>query len=633
MGAIEVIFAVVTASVVGMILYMLWSAYRPGGVPKANDTRRPVDNTPLGAMENYVRERIEGLQAPAMILALKTRLEIDDASGDSARRLLYLELIRDLDRLQPEPLPSALRQTLNNSLARLTANDRDGGALRFAIQEVRKHLSKTLGHGIATQFLREFPDDDDDNVATWSETLHDGSAEKHLQELFDRCSEKLGQIEASQILESAARAVGKLFPLSCLKRFLGVFPSDLLSAEKANASARDRIWDEFLAARQDLDRAQLRLAEAEMNKWASVGRLAAGMAHEINNPLAYIMGNLALIKDDLVNDPSPPEERPEQLAMLGDAMVGLEQIRDIVRDLQVFSRTRRAKKQTFDLEAALRSAVKIVSAQVGRDLLFREEFSEIPQVIANEGKVGQVLLNLLINAAQSSIEASETEITIRTLVDDDFVCIEVEDLGSGVPSELQEQIFEPFFTTKEVDQGTGLGLAISREIAEQHGGQLAIDSNYKRGARFRLSLPKGSEDDLAAPKKDSAQPSRALRILYVDDDQAIQVLASRSLGKTHALTVVGDGAEAKEQLQASQDFDVIVLDLQLPKISGSEFYAWLERNHPHLTERVLIMSGGPTSAHAADFLADHVSQTLSKPASLEDIEQAILRIANANSEG
>lgn len=634
MDSIEVIFAAITASVVGLILYMLRSAYGPANaaLPKPVHPHAYLDDTPLGALESYVRERIEGLEKPGMILALKTRLEMEDADSDSERRLLYLELISDLDRLQPEPLPSTLRQILNNPLATLPAKNRDGAALRIAVEEIRDHLGGTLGQELTTQFLVGFPKEcGDGNLVPWNQALQSGNAAIQLQLVHSKCSEELGQLKGTQILESAARKVGRLFPLSCLKGFLGAFPGDLLSAEKASASARDRIWDEFLAARQDLDRAQVRLAEVEMNKWASVGRLAAGMAHEINNPLAYIMGNLSLLTEELVEESPVPPERPEQLAMLNDAMTGLNQIRNIVSDLQVFSRTRRAKKQAVDLEAALRSTIKIVNAQIGRGITFTEEFSSIPKVIANEGKIGQVLLNLLVNASQSSMEAGKTHIIVRTTQTEDAVCIEVEDLGCGVPSELCEQIFEPFFTTKEVDQGTGLGLAISREIAEQHGGSLGLDTSYTQGARFQLTLPTNLhqlEPETPAP---SAEPVRPLRILFVDDDEAIQHLATRSLGKAHTLTIATDGIEAKEYLQASQDFDVIVLDLHLPKLSGNKLFVWLEHQHPELASRVLIMSGGATTALAADFLADHSHQTLNKPASLDEIEQAILRIANAHS--
>jgi hypothetical protein len=147
MGAIEVIFAAVTALVLGLILYMLWSAYRPIS-PRDRDAKpaqRFLDDTPLGALESYVRERIESLQKPAVILALKTRLEMDDTDSDSERRLLYLKLISDLDRLQPEPLPSALRQTLNNPLALLAAKHRDGAALRITVQHIRQHLAQAIG--------------------------------------------------------------------------------------------------------------------------------------------------------------------------------------------------------------------------------------------------------------------------------------------------------------------------------------------------------------------------------------------------------------------------------------------------------------------------------------------------------
>jgi CheY-like chemotaxis protein len=250
-------------------------------------------------------------------------------------------------------------------------------------------------------------------------------------------------------------------------------------------------------------------------------------------------------------------------------------------------------------------------------------------VLGDEGKLSQVVLNLLINAGHATAEAGGKTITVRT--DDDGIgaFIEIEDEGPGVPAELREQIFEPFFSTKDVNKGTGLGLSISREIAEQHGGRLTVSDGDKGGARFRLWVPEGKKKRARSqPPEPVLDEGVRLRILFVDDDERIRTVFQRRLSQNHDVVMAVDGVDAIEKIEKSdREFDVVVLDMQLPKMDGDAVFEWLQENRPELAERTLIASGGPTDEKAALFLSKHADRLISKPAKLDQMERAVVAMA------
>jgi PAS domain S-box-containing protein len=292
----------------------------------------------------------------------------------------------------------------------------------------------------------------------------------------------------------------------------------------------------FLGAIRDVtERQQMHARVVQSEKLASLGLLSAGVAHEINNPLAYVANNLAVIERDLqglitlatvcekirpeleANQPGVSAEfldiaetidlpyLSENLGpILASTRQGVKRVADIVQNLRGFARLDQATVDRVDLHEAITSSLELIRGRLGRRRIHvDQDLGELPPVVCAPAQVNQVILNLLVNALQA-IEATdrgEGRIEIRTRMEGDGVVIEIADDGCGIPAEHLARIFDPFFTTKPVGQGTGLGLAISHGIIQDHGGRIEVQSTPGRGSRFRVILPiegKGSHDDRTA---------------------------------------------------------------------------------------------------------------------------------------
>ena len=273
---------------------------------------------------------------------------------------------------------------------------------------------------------------------------------------------------------------------------------------------------------------QLKESESQLiqtEKMSSLGQMVAGIAHEINTPLAYVKNSLGSVAGKLpevkklvvetnkllklMEDGNPDPERlhakytsvndlihrfaeQQALAELGqlasDGLYGIEQISEIVLNLKNFSRLDRSKVTSFNLNEGLESALILAKHEL-KHLSVKKHFGDIPAITCSPSQLNQVFLNLINNAAQA-IESGAGEITITTRAEDaDHIAVEIADNGKGIPPEIMSKIFDPFFTTKAVGKGTGLGLSISYKIIEQHGGKISVDSTVGTGTRFTIVLP------------------------------------------------------------------------------------------------------------------------------------------------
>ena len=261
---------------------------------------------------------------------------------------------------------------------------------------------------------------------------------------------------------------------------------------------------------------QMRLVEAE--KLTSLGTLAAGVAHEINNPLSYVMLNLSFVNEKLkpllAEGDAPALERlaldvelRERLVQaLTGAQHGTERIRAIVRGLRTFSRPDSETHTPVDVRELLESALAVLHHEIGSRARLVREYDDVPRVDANEARLGQVFLNLLMNAAQSLDEgAKDPEIRVRIRSAPPRVVVEVQDTGCGIPPDLVGRVFEPFFTTKPVGVGTGLGLSICHGIVHSLGGELTFETEVGRGSVFRVALPVGAQPDSGANEDTAAE--------------------------------------------------------------------------------------------------------------------------------
>jgi PAS domain S-box-containing protein len=367
------------------------------------------------------------------------------------------------------------------------------------------------------------------------------------------------------------------------------------------------------------ERKQLQLVLAQNDRLASLGLLSAGVAHEINNPLAYVTVNLELLLHQLprvANAPAP--ELADLVGLVTAALEGSERVGRIARSLGAFSRVESAEPGPVSVNRALEEAARIASAEVRYRGTVVQELGDVPPARGTEGKLAQVFLNLIVNAAHALEPARQATnvVRLRTWAGDDRVFAEVSDTGVGIPPEHLERVFEPFFTTKPPGVGSGLGLAITRRLVDELEGQLTMESTVGQGTRVVVSLPAftaapAPEAPPAAPGPPAAR--RRARVLLIDDEPQLRQSLERHLSREHDVRSLASALEAQALLAGDRAFDAIVCDLMMPGMSGMEFHAWLTGAVPELAGRVVFISGGAFAPNAAEYLARVPNPRLDKP--------------------
>jgi two-component system, cell cycle sensor histidine kinase and response regulator CckA len=358
--------------------------------------------------------------------------------------------------------------------------------------------------------------------------------------------------------------------------------------------------------------ARLRLAD----RLTSVGTLAAGVAHEVNNPLASVVANLSVLEEELpaLAAHRSEDERNELLEILADAREGADRVQQIVRDLSTFAKADATTLGLVDVNQNVEATLNIAAPQVRHRARVVCDLQPVPAVRGNEARLSQVLLHLVLNAVQAmpSGRASENELRVQTRVEGTrWVVIAVEDTGRGMPEEELRRIFEPFFTTKPVGEGIGLGLSISHSIIEQMGGLIDVTSTPNVGSVFTLRLPAASPDRRTRPEALSTRLPSVADILVADDEPMITRSLQRLL-KGHRVTPARSGREALELLE-QRSFDLIVCDLHMPDFTGIDVYERLAELRPGDEEKIVFMTGGAFTAETASFLDGVPNIWIEKP--------------------
>ncbi|MEM1414555.1 MAG: ATP-binding protein [Myxococcota bacterium] len=356
-------------------------------------------------------------------------------------------------------------------------------------------------------------------------------------------------------------------------------------------------------------------------RMASLGTLAAGVAHEINNPLSYVMTNLAFAVGEL--ERGGVDE--EVLEALRDAVAGAGRVRDIVADLRILSRGTAdvADPRPTDLGAVVSSAANIAKLELNRRALLDVEVGGLPPALAHEPQLVQVLLNLLVNAAQALPPGGPEAHRVRVCggADGTHVWIDVEDDGPGIPPDVAERIFEPFYTTKPLGEGSGLGLSISRTIVERFGGELTLEAR-EVGACFRVRLRRAEAAAPSGRRKRisyvAPPPGASARVLVVDDEVGLGRALRRAL-REHDVEVVDDARLALPRI-LSGDFDFILCDLLMPHVTGMDIHDHLVVHAPGELARTVFMTGGAQTRDARAFLERATVPCLEKP-----LDTALLR--------
>ncbi|XXF78465.1 PAS domain-containing protein [Myxococcaceae bacterium GXIMD 01537] len=394
-----------------------------------------------------------------------------------------------------------------------------------------------------------------------------------------------------------------------------------LEAERDALLAREhlaRLEAEALVQQRtrELLAAQEKLMQSE--KLAVAGQLAAGVGHEINNPLSFVMGNLHFALEHLeppAGGPPDAEHLREAMEALREARVGAERIRDIVRDLKRFARADEAHLGPVDVHAALEFSLSMALPHVRHRAQVEKHFGAVPTVQGNEAKLGQVFLNLLINAAQAIPEgdAARHRILLSTRAEAGRVVVEVTDSGTGMSAEVLSRAFEPFFTTKSVGEGTGLGLSICLGLVQGMGGELTAASTPGQGSTFRVTLPTSALAARPQAKAAVEAGPRRKRILVIDDEPGIAAVLRRIIGRTHEVTVVHSGREALALMELDDSYDRVFCDLMMADLTGMDVHAALAARRPELLERFVFMTGGSFTDRARSFLQTVPYPRIEKP--------------------
>jgi len=344
-----------------------------------------------------------------------------------------------------------------------------------------------------------------------------------------------------------------------------------------------------------------------------VGTLAAGVAHEINNPLAFILGNVDYAVREL-REPHP--EVGEVLTALEEARIGGTRVRDIVRDQKLFARAPVVENGSTDVEALLERSISMAANEIRYRAKLVRRYGGVPHALGSETRLGQVFLNLLINAAQAIPEGNVegNEIRVSTQVASGWVEIEVSDTGKGIPAEVRDRIFEPFFTTKPVGVGTGLGLSICHGIVRSVGGEITVESAPGKGTTFRVRLPISATVTTVVEPSLTAPVPPSTRDILVIDDEPLLAHAMRRVLAPHRVIAETSGRRALLRLAAGERFDLVLCDMMMPEMSGPDVFAEIQRIAPDQAERVVFVTGGAFTDSARDFLATTKQRALEKPA-------------------
>lgn len=367
---------------------------------------------------------------------------------------------------------------------------------------------------------------------------------------------------------------------------------------------------ELRQASRRIARAQERVVIAD--RLSAVGRLAAGVAHEVNNPLTIILGNLEQATNRLAAMPENPALR-ETVAALREITSAAHRVRDTVKSLQVFARGESQASTAVDLVAAFEIALAAAVSELDGRCLVTKSFRVAPTIRGAGSKVGQLALNLLFHAVDA-LRGRRGALSLEVFRDDGSAdaIVEVHHDGEAPAPEYLARLFEPFAPTGATSIGS-LGLFVARRLAEDLGGALSASAPDGGGVTLRLRLPTAPEEEPAATVERAPRESRRGRVLVIDDEAPIRTLVQRLLAPKHDVTLANGGVEGLHLIRSSPEFDLIVCDLTMPEMHGSTLYRTLERERPDAARRLVFLSGGAIGSESEELIERAKITLLTKP--------------------
>lgn len=394
---------------------------------------------------------------------------------------------------------------------------------------------------------------------------------------------------------------------------------------------------------------------AVTDRLASLGVVTAGIAHEINNPLTYVLGNLEFLREELEhlrdivdsNDPAQglKEARSAVSAMtdlLLDVQQGAQHVAHITGDLGVFAR-RDAGVKACDVIERMEWALRVSKSAILRHAHIEREFQPVSPAAIDDGRLGQIFLNLLLNAAHAMRDTNRETNRLTVKIEPDpagpsgpsaFIRISIADTGVGMAEDIARRIFEPFFTTKRPGEGTGLGLAVCQGILAEVGGDIRVTSEPGKGSRFVVRVPAVREHSITEEKGTSELVGLIGRVLVIDDDPTVLRVLRRMLTAASHEVVTSRRAQVALRLIGQQpEFDVIVCDVIMPEMNGVAFYQQVLETKPDLASRIIFLSGGARAELAGEFFSSLPNVLLQKPPDAPRLLRAIEHQLEASQRG
>ncbi len=391
-------------------------------------------------------------------------------------------------------------------------------------------------------------------------------------------------------------------------------------AQPVLQSNGDVFWDGVML--DVTDRNELQSEAVLTDRLATVGTLAASVAHEVNNPLSYVTDSMESLKEQ-IGDASPGA-----LQVLLDAMDGLKRIESTVNDLRTFARSADERSGPVNVSQVLDASIRLASNEIRHRAELVREYDCKLSVKADESDLGQVFLNLLIACAHTLPVgcASHYRITARITREGSRVRVEVEDNGRGMSDAALRSSFDPFPSRQSTR--AGVGLYVSQRIVAAMGGQISVSRAPEGGNRFTVVLPillTGDENPEAVPRGLRLVPDKPVRILVVDDEDLVVTALVRSLDG-HQVTCARSGREAIQLLETSGPFDLILCDMMMPDMTGADVYVAARQFEPGGERRIVFITGGAFTEAAHTFLMQVPNKRLAKPFSRDSIRALITEI-------
>jgi signal transduction histidine kinase len=375
------------------------------------------------------------------------------------------------------------------------------------------------------------------------------------------------------------------------------------------------------------DRLESRMREAE--RLRSLGALAAGIAHQVNNPLAFILGSLELAQQQ-ASELGARLSGPEAFSMVGlhqvltRAQRGAERIASIVRGIAMFATADTEEVLAIDLNEVVESSIQVASNELRHSARLERDYASVPSVRGNPAKLGQVFLDLLLNAVRAIGDGSQREHVIRVSTSSGpgrTAVVTISDTGRGLTSAMKARIFDPFFSTKSAGSAMGFGLFASREIIESMGGTITVESDPYEGSVYRVALPSGGAS-VRSRSSGASSSRRRPAVLVIDDEPMMCDLTTALLSDDYEVASFTDARAALASILGGS-FDVILCDLMMPGLSGMDLYERIGQERPELAQRVVFMTGGAFTERARAFLAKTRRPQVRKPFRREELTDVI----------